>query len=58
MNDKDWEKFFELIDKIVAVPKGFTWRDRRDEVEGNADEFNSEGNFSEFLDWFGGEFNK
>lgn len=51
MTEKDWEKFFELVDKIVDLP--MPARDKAIEVEAKAEEYGSSTNFYEFCGWFG-----
>lgn len=52
MNDKEWEKFFELIDKIVNMEG--TWQEKRATVLDQARVEGSVVNLDEFLGWFGG----
>ena len=50
MNEKKWERFFELISDIVNGEG--SWNEKKAEVIAQAGPGNSD--FSEFLNWFGG----
>ena len=49
MTDKDWETFFDLIDKIIG--QDGTWQDKKDTVKEKAVNNNC-GNLEEFVGWF------
>lgn len=48
MSEKDWERFFELLDKIVALPG--TWQEKKQMVVDRAEGESS--SFEEFTGWF------
>jgi hypothetical protein len=54
MNERNWEKFFELVAKIVELPAqtGRTWQEMRDEVLAQASANVAEDSFEEFVGWF------
>ena len=47
MSDKEWEKFFELIDKIIDLP-GVSANERGALIREKASENGSETNLQEF----------
>lgn len=50
MTDLEWEKFFELLDKIVMLP--MPYREKAEFVKNKATEQGSDGNLEEFAGWF------
>ena len=50
MNDRDWEKFFALLEKIINIPG--SWQEKRDEVRSSAESEGCVNNLDEFLSWF------
>lgn len=56
MISKDWDTFFQLIDKMTEPGKSYaTWQERRAKVLEKAEENNSTESLAEFVTWFGGE---
>lgn len=51
MIERDWEKLFEIINKIVDGPGSF--KEKKEEVLAKAQEYNCDINFEEFVAWFG-----
>lgn len=49
MSEKDWEKFFELIDKIVE--QGNPFEEKKQDVLMKNKEYGNL-NFEEFVSWF------
>jgi hypothetical protein len=50
VEEDDWEKFFELVDKIVDGPG--TMKEKTEEVLRKAQEHSCEINFEELVAWF------
>jgi hypothetical protein len=50
---KEWETFFDLLDKIVNGPG--SWQDKIDEVQIQAKANGSELSLDEFAEWFQGD---
>lgn len=48
MNDRDWERFFDLVEKILKMPG--TWQEKRDLV--NREGERSSADWEEFISWF------
>lgn len=51
MTDREWEKFFELLEKAVNLDTGGSWQDKRDEILRRASD-SDKGNLSELANWF------
>jgi hypothetical protein len=51
LSEREWEKFFELLDKIAGSSEG-SWEERRDDVRSEAESRGSSGNLEEFVNWF------
>lgn len=49
MNEKDWEKFFDLVNKIVDAPA--TYKEKRAELHRKAEEYSCEINLEELGAW-------
>jgi hypothetical protein len=54
MSDKEWGRFFELVEKIVNLP-GLPWTQKAALVKDKAVECGCEVNFEELIGWFQGE---
>jgi hypothetical protein len=54
MSERDWDKFFELLEQIVSLP-GMTWEEKRGEVSAQAAARGAETALAEFSGWFEGE---
>lgn len=57
MNEKQWEQFFDLIERIVTpktkvIP---SWEERKAEVLEKVSQYGASSNFSEFINWFDGQ---
>lgn len=53
MSNKGWQRFFELLDKIVDLcTKGQSWKEVAAEVRREANNVGSETNLEEFVSWF------
>lgn len=53
MSEKEWERFFSLLEKIAAM--GGTWKEKKQEVEAQASHHDAEMWLEEFTNWFQGE---
>jgi hypothetical protein len=51
MSEKEWEKFFELLDKIVGL-EGKSYQEKAAEVRERADLEAARTSLEEFLGWF------
>ncbi len=52
MNKREWQKFFELMQKITDLPDK-TWGQKKDAVEQAADECEAATCLEEFINWWG-----
>jgi hypothetical protein len=52
MSEKDWDLFFDLVDKLIDLTPGATWQDKRDEVQRQAKARCAETELEEFTGWF------
>lgn len=50
MTEKDWETFFDLVDRIVFGSG--SWKEKASEVREQASQYECENNFEEFVEWF------
>lgn len=60
MSERDWNKFFELVDKIVSgCSNGSTgtWKETASLVKSEAESRDSLTNFEELISWFDEEVN-
>lgn len=53
MNEKQWERFFELLQLIVK--QDGTWQEKAEEVKSQAATYDSTGDLEEFTGWFQSE---
>jgi hypothetical protein len=51
MTERDWEMFFDLLQKIVDLPNK-TWQDKADQVNEEAARYDAEVDLAEFTGWF------
>ena len=51
MTEKEWDKFFELLDKIVSL-KFSTWQEKANQVKSQAIARDGEVDLEEFVGWF------
>lgn len=49
MTEKDWVRFFDLIDKIVTM--GGSWQEKRDEILRQADTYGARTHLEEIANW-------
>jgi hypothetical protein len=55
VTEKDWDRLFELIDKVVQMPvPGGSWQDKAETVRAEAIQRDAETNLEEFAGWFVG----
>jgi hypothetical protein len=54
MNERDWDKFFELLEQVTNLP-GMTWQEKRGEVGAQAAARGAETALEEFSGWFEAE---
>jgi hypothetical protein len=54
MNERDWDKFFELLERVVNLGE-MPWGEKRDQVKAEAAARGAETALEEFSGWFEGE---
>lgn len=52
MSDKEWEKFFDLLEKVTTPSAGQSWQERKEEVLSKAIDCAGDGCLEEFNGWF------
>jgi hypothetical protein len=50
MTDKDWNLFFDLLEKIVSQPGA--WQEKKEAIQAEAATRDSAGALEEFAGWF------
>jgi hypothetical protein len=50
MTEKDWDLFFDLLEKIVSQPG--SWKEKKDAVENQASTRGADNALEEFAGWF------
>jgi hypothetical protein len=50
MTEKDWDIFYDLLERIVAQPE--TWEQKKETVETEADRCGANTTLEEFVGWF------
>lgn len=53
MTDKEWEKFFQLLGKIVQLD-GMSFNEKREATNLQAGLHSGDGDLEEFVSWYGG----
>lgn len=54
MSEEEWEKFFELVEKIVNQ-KDMTYQEKRELVSEEAGLRGYDCDFGEMISWYGGD---
>lgn len=52
MNQRQWEIFFDLLNRIVNDPSKPTWQEKKRSVLDAASNDTDSGNLGEFTGWF------
>ncbi len=52
MKPIQWQIFFELVEAIVSLDGGFTWKDKRDVLLSKAEDCQSLNEWEELVEWF------
>jgi hypothetical protein len=53
MDQRQWDKFFELLDKVADLPG--TWQEKKAELKRQAEDAGSFNNLEEVAGWFNEE---